>query len=885
MILTAENRQLTDGSSIHLTDLSIGLSATRTLFIVVDEPLGQLSVDMPTDSAFSLFKVNDGVVDVVDSLGLVDVDLHQTGGKYVYVVNIMAFSEVDGFFTSTVSINVNGLVTNLNLKVDIVGMDSNLVIALQNMKVFLSDDWMKSMFETEVDSKSIDFVVYNKKLREYLMNIMDLEILKGTYKGLESALNFFGFGELLDIKEHWINKEGGDYKYTSIRNAILTKVDKNLTGYKKTNQMSLVYQINTEQGIDDDALPIYINVLEDTDKILAKLWVMEKILEREFLYTNTHIVDIIGEFQAVVGLEFSFILNTAGVTDVNLNKDLFGKIQKVGGSPETQIMTNLSLILYKNFVLKETNEILDDVEGITNSSVIDTEKYYEVLEIVGEDSEEGKDFDILTRFHNTDCAPLFLEVEFVDDTYQSFKYFIFDEHNDIVFTSAMRGVDTIRNNRITCAVKKLGRCKMVCYFFDYSGGVSIISVGTEILPVTPKISLGVYGLDGTMVNIEHWSTFDTFKEGMRSPVAQNLNDGLNINTWDSVENTPQQIVARYYANVFDQVSTWTSINELNSIPISEYAHLPVNIHGHSYATIILDIIPNVGNNSVGVAYFEYDDFDSVDLNWDGVEPITQWLTKLSALLNIQQDNKLADFTWSLHRYSNNPLANIEDAHYVIVAKSVDLSLMSEHVRVLNTGQLREGYEQNYFKDDVRAWSVVDAVTRFAFTPSDGLFDVTIGDFVHQSEQNFTDFESFRSVLDDLINSIKGVWAIYDGNEVLIYSSSDIYLKHNSIGGVQRDVVRAIDSNSIVAVSRGTDITIGEPIFAHIKKETLQDLYDPKWTLIRENDNKLITVQNSIWFRSVVTRKGSYTLKFQYKDPMGVDKEFLFSGCFIVGGGR
>lgn len=881
MILTSDNRQLYNGNSIYLTDLSIGLSATKTLFIVVDQPLNSFSANMIDADVFSIFKVDNGIVDVVDKVTLGDIDVHQTNGRYVYVLNVMAFSDIEGGYQDEVSLTIDGTTTNIKLKVDIVGLDVKLAIALQNIKTFITDDWMKAMYDTEIDSKSIDFVLYNEKLREYLLNVMDLDILKGTYRGLESALNFFGFGDLLDIKEHWINKEDGDYKYTSIRNAILHNVDKKLTGYKKTNQMSLVYQINTEDGLDDDSLPIYINVLEDTDKILAKLWVLERILKKEFLYINTHIVDVIGEFQAVVGLEFGFLVNVAQISDVNLNQDSFGKIEKIGSSPKTQTIKNHNLILFKSFIVDGVDDELKIVDGVLDNSTINQPNFYEVAEIINGDSTDVEEFDILTKFHNTDCTTLFVDVNLVENTYQTFKYFIFDSQGFVVFTSEMRGVNTIRDSRITCAVKTLGMYRMVCYFFDYNGGVSIVSTESEVLPVDPKISLGVYGVGGELVDIEHWSTFDTFEEGLKSPVAQNLDARLNINSWDSVDNVPQQIVARYYANMFDQVSTWTAINELNSIPISQYAHLPVNIHGYSYATLILDVVPNHGYNTVGLAYFKHDDFDSASLYWDGIESMSQWLSRFAGLLNTQT-NKLSDFTWSLHSYSNNPLATLEDAHYVIVGKSKVQSLMSTNIRVQNTGQLRADYQENYFKDDVRAWSVVDSVTRFGFSPSGGELTLRIGDKEEVTQHiDFMDMDSLKVVLNDFVSDIDGVWIIYNDEDILIYSDKDIYFKHNAIGGVQKDIVRAVDSNSIISVPRGVQITVGEPIFAHIKKETLQDVYDPKWALYRENDGVLITEQNSIWFRSVVTKKGTYTLRFQYKNPFGESKEFVYGGCFIV----
>ena len=74
-----------------------------------------------------------------------------------------------------------------------------LIINGQNMGVTLPKEILKAVYQTSFYGNMPDERLYAQKLKEYLMNYMDIKGQQGNYKSALTALKWFGWGDKLDV--------------------------------------------------------------------------------------------------------------------------------------------------------------------------------------------------------------------------------------------------------------------------------------------------------------------------------------------------------------------------------------------------------------------------------------------------------------------------------------------------------------------------------------------------------------------------------------------------------------------------------------------------------------------------------------------------------------
>lgn len=82
---------------------------------------------------------------------------------------------------------------------EIVDECEELIINGRNMGVYLPKEILKAVYQSNYNNDVPDERLYAQKLKEYLMNFMDIKGQIGNYKSALNALKWFGWGEKLEI--------------------------------------------------------------------------------------------------------------------------------------------------------------------------------------------------------------------------------------------------------------------------------------------------------------------------------------------------------------------------------------------------------------------------------------------------------------------------------------------------------------------------------------------------------------------------------------------------------------------------------------------------------------------------------------------------------------
>ena len=82
---------------------------------------------------------------------------------------------------------------------EIVDECEELIINGQNMGVYLPKEILNAVYQCGYNNNNPDERLYAQKLKEYLMNFMDIKGQTGNYKSALNALKWFGWGDKLEI--------------------------------------------------------------------------------------------------------------------------------------------------------------------------------------------------------------------------------------------------------------------------------------------------------------------------------------------------------------------------------------------------------------------------------------------------------------------------------------------------------------------------------------------------------------------------------------------------------------------------------------------------------------------------------------------------------------
>lgn len=226
--------------------------------------------------------------------------------KFLHYVNIGLCSESEGEFIENIKID-NEI---FEIAADFHGQDESLEILLHNQGVTLPKDIIRSLYDTNIHEKYIDWVVLNRKYKELLLNIMDIVYKKGSYKSLVSSLGWFEYGDMIKLNEYWSDSSLHTLHQKDISTIYTPMIEEMMKMYMKTTFISLEYMLdeydfeyitdNNGEVIDKrfkydkDGIDLTVPILKDINAIQRKWSINDIALKMTLLgnYFSTYFIPI-----------------------------------------------------------------------------------------------------------------------------------------------------------------------------------------------------------------------------------------------------------------------------------------------------------------------------------------------------------------------------------------------------------------------------------------------------------------------------------------------------------------------------------------------------------------------------------------------------------------
>lgn len=146
-----------------------------------------------------------------------------------------------GTWETNVLIDINTLDNHdycpITVAAEIVDENEELIINGQNIGVRLPKDIINAIYSSTYNSDYIDERKYEQKLKEYLLNFMDIKGQQGNYNSILNSLKWFEWGDKLTISK--LIKTDNDVQTQYIHN-LFDLVNDNLYSYQLFRETSLI---------------------------------------------------------------------------------------------------------------------------------------------------------------------------------------------------------------------------------------------------------------------------------------------------------------------------------------------------------------------------------------------------------------------------------------------------------------------------------------------------------------------------------------------------------------------------------------------------------------------------------------------------------------------
>ena len=302
----------------------------------------------------------------------------------------------EGSFRNTIYIyadnqdtDTSELIAEIELYIEVEEEDERLGTLINNFYKDVEVDQQDFFIFRDVDIKEgyPDWTIINSKLKEMLLNGANLKNYQGSYRGLITAIRYFGY-DALRINEYFENVDASSENFGKLRfksvadqfdgvlDPFFNKEEEVLPNkfWKKTANFGLAYDLNkvVKGEFDEYGLPLVEDAFDfSNEEILIKLQGLKEKLKSKFLPLSARIISVTGE-----GNYFSkYDINTW--SDAN-ERDVVdvGKRATLDVNPEPQgfiISLNKLLIEIDSIVRQDTDLVVPTVQENTYNTALNNE--------------------------------------------------------------------------------------------------------------------------------------------------------------------------------------------------------------------------------------------------------------------------------------------------------------------------------------------------------------------------------------------------------------------------------------------------------------------------------------------------------------------------------
>lgn len=123
-----------------------------------------------------------------------------------------------------------------------------LMINAQNMGVFLPKNIIKAIYETSYYNNEFNEVIFNQKIKEYMLNYMNIKGEQGNFRSVIDSLNWFGWGDKIELSK--LMKTDNEFKTQYFLEHFSANTDmlEAFQLFKNTSFVSLKVKLTNETG-------------------------------------------------------------------------------------------------------------------------------------------------------------------------------------------------------------------------------------------------------------------------------------------------------------------------------------------------------------------------------------------------------------------------------------------------------------------------------------------------------------------------------------------------------------------------------------------------------------------------------------------------------------
>lgn len=880
--------EIADRSTIYFDKTAVELHSSINLFVISSVQLDSLSVRTEETNEINLYEIVGSEVQQTEELNLSNVQQYTDNAKFIYKLNIKFSPTSDRTIYNKLNIQYSSGTATVNRTINLIGVaedqKDNLIVLLANFKRFITDDYYTAFYDTDASEHKKDVKFLNRKRKEFIVQLQEITGYSNSYRSLLAAIDYFGYNELLSIREMWkaVSEETKpEYKSTTVLNKVLTKIDNSLLGYKKTNQLQLVYQINTEDTEqpthDSDGFPYYINVLYDVDAVLIKLYAVKRILEQQFLPMHAKIVEITGEYQSTVAQEVTVWQSLAEVVDIDLTRNTRSEAKFEYDSYEVKIQ--------RHHIDTDAWSIdfdLFDIPGYKNgiSTALFSKKYFKIEEEYIRDSDVEVD---MSRFYSSDFGIIKLLMDVDKQEYNRYQVALYKgDENEEVYVSEILDIADMQETMLI-GVRDTGLFKAVVYLYDNYGGSVTISQDTKVSVINQPSDFKIYRVAEAAAdkvkNLELFSSFltnSTDAYPKTYPSVEPIDwETLSVNTFDPLNST-YTAVSNMEVD-YDIISTYTRIQQLSGIQIQKLHTTAIQSYGYKYGTLLLDIFGDgtETERSFCLKNFEGHEDIWITANFDAAEPEKTIQTLITEA--ITAEDFYSNFTYSLEYFNDADDTDIPSKPMLrIIAKDISRTADSFYIKTNNV--------EVFSSEDVEVYFPMSSYSMLYYNGSTASDDIKIVINGTEHTEEAVEFLSIQEVVDyleDFFESVevRAVVAVVENKAISIAASVDIDISHIAIGK-NSQMRRGLLAADLLNVQYGENLRLAEPIYAFIDTDTKLRNSDIRWTMTNSLTSEIVAVQKSAVFRAVVLKPGSYDIILESNDEYGNNVKRR-NGCILI----
>ncbi len=250
-----DNQRAFDGSYPYTHWLegkqSINILYVKRLCFAVD-PSDNIYISIPKNNVFHILQDPSEwgeAEDRVDHFTYEDLNKHIVEDDVYYPVNTTNVGSISVaccyvVCSSPVSLeasqqiffkNDDGDIQTILIGADFYDEREELLININNQGSEFPEVIQRAIYDSNVHEEAKDNILMNRKYKELLMDYIDILGTRGSYSSLINSLEWFGYGDVVKLKEYWKrNGRYDDYESSDIKSVLDDHLKNMLSKYTKT---------------------------------------------------------------------------------------------------------------------------------------------------------------------------------------------------------------------------------------------------------------------------------------------------------------------------------------------------------------------------------------------------------------------------------------------------------------------------------------------------------------------------------------------------------------------------------------------------------------------------------------------------------------------------